>query len=1331
MLSARVRALVALVLAAATTSAAAEERAVLRIEPGPRVQTAAERAITQDLSQGLQHGVILVDETLRDESRVLSLRIARHVRAKILSNEARGLADIQIPYEIKQWHLDRWWGRTILPDGQVIELARSDLQKQTLVQARGWSISARRAALPGVVPGCVIDYGWEVSGGEIDDWMSIPLQRPWPIVEFRYQWFPATWLPSQYFVQRVKGLSVDVTRQKSGVLIQGNHIPAVTDEPWMPPADLVRAVATLFYNIGRSSPDPNTFWNDVATGEEKRVADFISTRKPLKKAVGKIPLPDGAPLEEKLRAAYDWLEHNIVNESMMTAEEQAAAGEEEQHRDPYSRPARVSPDAPTAATVLSAGRASREQLRYLYVGLARALGAEANIVMAADRRDRVWQKSMLSKGQLDHRVVAVRGPGVPLDRATLVDPGSGLPYGAIAWWLTPTLALVATDTGAGEMTLEAPDPHQNVLESNATIRFTEQETGEARVQWSARGTGQRRYGTRLSLRLLDPRARRERLDELCGSSGDFEVASAAAPDLADLDAGYHLECEGRIVNLLVDDTQDRFELPVAGAWFPGAPWFPSATRELPVLFSYPHVDLTTVDVAPPPGFAAVEPPPVVRLDGPYGSYGLKVTRTPDGVPGRARLRSDRDHRAGRGVRPVALLAGRGAARGPAPARVRACRRLAMIREALRAALPAVLLLGSSLPGAGTMAAKLPDWAREVARDAPAAPEGIAPDPERILLSDTVCTIQQDGSLRIRRRLAVQELSSDPKSVGFGEFFLPGTSRVETNRCWHLPPRGRASREDAHPVDFTLSDEFLTDTKVRRIGIAGVVKGSIVFFEFEAVDVPYFVSLFHLFYEGAPVDVARYEVRAPDGWRLEPVRIRGRAPDPIAAEGSLMWELRELPAPERVPLAPDPAEEAPLVGVQPFPPPGAKTQSPIFADWSAMSAWYDALSRERREVTPTIEREADQLSAGAGDDPLATLLAAAHYVRDSVRYVDIELGIGGWQPHTASETLANLYGDCKDKATLLGALLAARGIASYPVLVNATTRDALAESYPVGRFFDHAVLAVPERDGLVFPREFAHALVQAGDLGRLLIIDATDDRTAVGSLSTHLAGKHALVVAGDRGRLVELPKPDASSQRIVRRITERPGETGEVIERISTYSGDFAAYARSSYGLSALDRRRGLERRMMDLWPRAAFEGIEVERETEGGDYVETLRLSCPSVACSAARDRIELFPGAADEVERVPLGRRTAPVQYDHPFTIRYDARYEGLPEVQAPRPRRLEGQGWSVATTHRVEDGMLESTWEVRLERTRFDRDDFAELRRFWAAVAGTASTAVPLGVP
>ena len=77
---------------------------------------------------------------------------------------------------------------------------------------------------------------------------------------------------------------------------------------------------------------------------------------------------------------------------------------------------------------------------------------------------------------------------------------------------------------------------------------------------------------------------------------------------------------------------------------------------------------------------------------------------------------------------------------------------------------------------------------------------------------------------------------------------------------------------------------------------------------------------------------------------------------------------------------------------------------------------------------------------------------------------IELGIGGWQPHSASEVFTHRYGDCKDKATLLAAMLHEIGVESYYVPIN-TNRGSVTPDTPANLAFNHVILAIKVPDGV--------------------------------------------------------------------------------------------------------------------------------------------------------------------------------------------------------------------------------------------------------------------------
>lgn len=129
------------------------------------------------------------------------------------------------------------------------------------------------------------------------------------------------------------------------------------------------------------------------------------------------------------------------------------------------------------------------------------------------------------------------------------------------------------------------------------------------------------------------------------------------------------------------------------------------------------------------------------------------------------------------------------------------------------------------------------------------------------------------------------------------------------------------------------------------------------------------------------------------------------------------------------------------------------QISTFTDWAQLGQWYQQVQSPRAAVTPPIRAEADELVKNQSTTA-AKVRAIYNYVSKNIRYVSLSFGLGRYQPHAAADVLSNQYGDCKDKATLFEALLAAEGIPSYPVLINSQRK--IDPDVPSPVQFDHVI-----------------------------------------------------------------------------------------------------------------------------------------------------------------------------------------------------------------------------------------------------------------------------------
>ena len=141
--------------------------------------------------------------------------------------------------------------------------------------------------------------------------------------------------------------------------------------------------------------------------------------------------------------------------------------------------------------------------------------------------------------------------------------------------------------------------------------------------------------------------------------------------------------------------------------------------------------------------------------------------------------------------------------------------------------------------------------------------------------------------------------------------------------------------------------------------------------------------------------------------------------------------------------------------------GPNIMASTFRDWAQVGHAYQVKAGEAAQVTPQIQALADEVTAGISDRK-AQADALYRWVAQNIRYVAVYLGNGGLEPNSAQSILDNHYGDCKDHVVILEALLAAKGIASSPVLIGAGGGPTLPKIPVLGRF-NHAITYVPEFD----------------------------------------------------------------------------------------------------------------------------------------------------------------------------------------------------------------------------------------------------------------------------
>ncbi len=491
---------------------------------------------------------------------------------------------------------------------------------------------------------------------------------------------------------------------------------------------------------------------------------------------------------------------------------------------------------------------------------------------------------------------------------------------------------------------------------------------------------------------------------------------------------------------------------------------------------------------------------------------------------------------------------------------------------------ATVLVGLAL-AAGTLLAgdDVPQWLR----DAASAPQKTYDRrvPAVVLLQEVQVTVEANGKTDTVKRGAIRVLNRDGREYArVSMVYITSTDKVRDFRGWILPVSGQPIKyKKDRLIDAALAPNDVYNEERVKVFVAGndAQDGSVFGYEIEGESKSVFTQFDYHFQRGLPAVVSRYSLTLPSGWEARSITYGHAAVTPQAAGSTYTWELRDLPFIEDEPHAPDLDGVLPRLAISYLPPEGNQAGLRGMTSWKAVSRWLTDLAEAQADTPDSIAERARSLTAGATTE-LAKIQAIARFVQ-GVNYVAIQTGIGrggGYTPHLASVVLAKQYGDCKDKANLMKALLKAVGIPAYLVSIYSGDRSYVQADWPSPQQFNHAIVAVKVSDSVQVP-----SVLTDPQLGRLLIFDPTDPHTPLGDLPEEEQGSYALVNAGDQGALLKMPLLPASANRVESTVQAKLSSQGalEAVHDIE-YFGQSASTWRSRLEReSATEARTHMER----------------------------------------------------------------------------------------------------------------------------------------------------------
>jgi hypothetical protein len=530
-----------------------------------------------------------------------------YARIKILTEEGRKYADIELPYikEIGRIHSIK--ARTIRPDGSIVNFEGKPYDK-TVVKAKGVKFLAKTFTMSDVQVGSIVEYRYEYdwNQGLIYDSRWILSDQLFtkrakfslkPSNAFNLRWVWPVGLPAG---------TVPPARESSGIIrLEANNVPAFQTEDYMPPENELKYRVAFVYS-DNSEKDPEKYWKSEGKRLHHQVESFVGKSKAIDQAVSETVAPGDSP-EVKLQKIYQRVQqlHNTSYEVQKT--------EQEKKRDKLK-------DTSNSGDVWKHGSGNGHEITWLFLAMVRSAGFEAYPVLISRRADYFFNVQLMNSSELNDNVVLVKLNG----KDVYCDPGAAFtPLGLLPWPEAGTAGLRLDKDGGSWVTTTLPDSSVTRIDRKADMRLTENGSLEGKL--TVTFTGLEAIWRRVEERNEDEAERKRFLEDQIKESipSGIEVELTNKPDwnssTPSLVAEYDLKVPG-----WASAAGRRVLLPVGLFSNTEKHVFEHANRVHPIYFQFPFEKMDEVTINLPSSWQVSSLPAEQNRDGHVCLYTLKA-----------------------------------------------------------------------------------------------------------------------------------------------------------------------------------------------------------------------------------------------------------------------------------------------------------------------------------------------------------------------------------------------------------------------------------------------------------------------------------------------------------------------------------------------------------------------------------------------------------------------------------------------------------------------------------------------------------------------------------
>ncbi|MBL8167756.1 MAG: DUF3857 domain-containing protein [Acidobacteria bacterium] len=391
------------------------------------------------------------------------------LRVKIFTERGKDTqSKIDIPY-LKGVGIKDVAGRTIKPDGTIIELKKDAVFDREVIKFGGFKLRSKSFAMPGVEPGAIIEYRWREISATSDNYLRLYFQREIPVQVVRYYLKPLAGAMYPMKTVTFQGASSNFVKDKDGFFrTEMTNVPAYREESRMPPPDQVRTWMLVYY-APDVRKDPATYWRDLGRQYAEVAKEFMKVNDDIRR-VATETIGDATTPEQKLERLFNFCRTKIKN-----VNDDASGFTEEQLR--------KLKDNNSPADTLKRGYGTGTDIDFLFAALAQAAGFEARYAKLGDRSRKFFDPNFTNPYFMRAYNIAVKVG----DQWRFFDPASTyVPFGMLRWQEEGIQALVCDSKEPVMVRTQLSPADQSRIRRTARLKLTDDGTleGQVRVEYT-------------------------------------------------------------------------------------------------------------------------------------------------------------------------------------------------------------------------------------------------------------------------------------------------------------------------------------------------------------------------------------------------------------------------------------------------------------------------------------------------------------------------------------------------------------------------------------------------------------------------------------------------------------------------------------------------------------------------------------------------------------------------------------------------------------------------------------------------------------------------------